>query len=416
MYAVGRFSRISQGGRTYDRNNAFSFLARAPYTVTSWAPGANGEVDTVAFAAGNCSSAYLGGSFTSIHGTSARSIAKVSTTTGAAATGFATDANGAVETLAVHAGHVLAGGYFTAINGSHRRYYVSLNPATGQDDGYLRLAIHGNYQFPGAAPNHTRVYSQQISPAGGRLLAEGDFTSAGGKHREQIFMLKLGQAQATVTGWHSNDFYQNCHSTEPFYIRAAAWAPGSQTVYIATTGFMPNGSAPFGPRSGICDAAAAYPSGSREVAHLWVNYTGCDSLYAAAADASTVYIAGHERWADNSSGCDRPGPGAVAAPGMGGLAPADGTLVFNPTRSRGSGADDMLVTAKGLWIASDNTGGNGQCAGRGNHAGICFLPYRKGGKSGPVPPVPAPPSGAGPPPPVGTNPPWRWHRPVLPVG
>jgi hypothetical protein len=74
----------------------------------------------------------------------------------------------------------------------------------------------------------------------------------------------------------------------------------------------------------------------------------------------------------------------------------------------------MLLTSKGLWIASDNTGGSSQCAGRGGHAGICFLPYGKGRRSGPVPPVPAPPV---PVPPVGvTHHPRRWHLPVFPIG
>ena len=39
---------------------------------------------------------------------------------------------------------------------------------------------------------------------------------------------------------------------------------------------------------------------------------------------------------------------------MEGLSPATGLLTFNPTRARGQGADDMLVTSAGLWIASDN--------------------------------------------------------------
>ena len=60
MYAVGAFTRISQGGRTYTRRNAFSFKATAPYTVSNWEPGVNGEVNSVAFKSGNCSSAYLG--------------------------------------------------------------------------------------------------------------------------------------------------------------------------------------------------------------------------------------------------------------------------------------------------------------------------------------------------------------------
>jgi len=60
---------------------------------------------------------------------------------------------------------------------------------------------------------------------------------------------------------------------------------------------------------------------------------------------------------------------------MQGLSPANGTLTYNPTRGRGLGADDMLVTSAGLWIASDNAQNTSMCGGNGNHAGVCFLPY-----------------------------------------
>jgi len=60
---------------------------------------------------------------------------------------------------------------------------------------------------------------------------------------------------------------------------------------------------------------------------------------------------------------------------MEGLSPNTGLLTFNPTRARGLGADDMLVTRAGLWIASDNLQGSDTCGGVGGHAGICLLPY-----------------------------------------
>jgi len=50
---------------------------------------------------------------------------------------------------------------------------------------------------------------------------------------------------------------------------------------------------------------------------------------------------------------------------------------WNPTRSLGHGADDMVLTPAGLWVASDNYS-NGQaqkCGGQTRHGGICFLPY-----------------------------------------
>ena len=116
----------------------------------------------------------------------------------------------------------------------------------------------------------------------------------------------------------------------------------------------------------------------------WIAYTGCDSLYAAAADAGAVYVGGHNRWFNNQGACNTKAVAAVPAPGLAGLAPGakGGALIRNSagtaglySRSRGHGADDMLLTSAGLWIASDNFGGGTQCGGKAGFAGICFLPY-----------------------------------------
>jgi hypothetical protein len=378
MYAVGSFTSITWNGSTFSRNNAFSFRASAPFTVSSWNPNVNGKVNSIAFNA-NCSVAYLGGQFTSVHGTKVTNLAAVSTSTGAVLASFGHDANGQVETLLMTHGHLFTGGYFTKVNGgSAARYMVSLNPSTGSDDGFLRLNISGNYQYclgtRCAGSNATRVYNQQLSHGGSLDLVEGDFTSVGGRSRQQIFMLNLTGSTAQVTGWTSADFNEHCWFSEPFYLQAASWSPDDSTVYIGTTGFhLYNWNGSF-PLTGICDVAAAYPATQQSVSHKWINYPGCDSLYSTAADASTAYFGGHERWSENPRGCDREGPGAISAPGMEGLSPSTGALIFNPTRARGLGADDMLVTDAGLWIASDNMNNASQCGGVFQHAGICFMP------------------------------------------
>ena len=156
-------------------------------------------------------------------------------------------------------------------------------------------------------------------------------------------------------------------------------------MYTATTGYKPANGPAFSttaPREGLCDSAAAFPVTHGAVRHRWINYTGCDSLYSTAADDSAVYFGGHERWADNASQCDNNDSlSAVSAPGMVGLDVRTGQVAVNPTRDRGVGADDMLVTSAGLWIASDNAYGANSCGrtpdGRPStdHAGICFLPY-----------------------------------------
>jgi hypothetical protein len=383
MYAVGTFTSIKRFSTVYARNNAFSFSATTG-VLTSWDPNVNGTVNSIALSA-DCATAYLGGKFTSVHGTAVNNIASLSTSTGVVNTGFRHSANGQVEALLVSGSHLLTGGYFTGINGSTRRYMVSLNPSTGVDDGYVNLNISGNYVYTDAAgrqsvANATRVYNYALSPSRTKLLVMGDFTSVGGVGRRQIFMLNLGATSTSVDPWYSAEFDANCHVTEPFYLQDAAWSPDGSKVYVATTGYKPATGVGFsttGPRGGLCDAAAAFSSASVPTqAHLWINYTGCDSLYSAAADANTVYVGGHERWASNDHQCDNNNDGsAVNAPGMVGLSPTTGNVVFNPTRGRGLGADDMVVTSAGLWIASDDYAGTSQCAGQYGHAGICFLPY-----------------------------------------
>jgi hypothetical protein len=408
MYAVGTFTQIKRNSTTYTRNNVFSFSATSPFAVTSWAPDVNGIVNSIAFSGGNCASAYIGGKFTSVNGTTVKDIAEVSTSTGALVTAFGHTTSGQVETLASYGTHIIMGGYFTSTNGSAADpYLVSLNSTTGKDDGFISLNISGNYSFPGVSSNGTRVYNQAISHGGTLDLIMGDFTSVGGLPRQQIFMLNLATSPASVTGWTSPEFdgsdgnidqpggypYQ-CATVEPYYIQAAAWSADDSTVYIGDTGYHP-WNEPVGetPRAGLCDAAAAFPATQTSVLHEWVNYTGCDSMYAAAADASAAYFAGHERWADNPSNCDAAGPGAIPAPGIAGMVPTTGALMTNPagtaglySRSRGLGADDLLVTSAGLWIASDNgeyTTVNGQqvwqasqtCGTVSGVSGICFLPY-----------------------------------------
>jgi hypothetical protein len=390
MYAVGTFTSVKHNSTVTAVNNAFSFSATAPYNLTTWAPNVNGVINSIAFNGTNCADAYLGGKFTAVNGTKVANLAEVTTSgTGTLVTAFGHSANGQVETLLGAGGHILAGGYYTTINGSSTKYMTSLDPTTGKDDGFINLGISGNYSF---APNNaTRVYNQELSNGGTLDLVMGDFTTAGGLPRQQIFMLNLATSPASVTAWTSPEwdgsagelsksnptgYPYECATDEPFYIQAAAWSPDDSTIYIATTGYHPNGF-PTGAtaRTGLCDAAAAFPATQASVLHEWVNYTGCDSLFAAAADSSTAYFAGHERWASNPNDCDAQGPTAIPAAGFEGLSPTTGALTFNPTRARGLGADDMLDTTAGLWIASDNQNGAVQCAGKSGHAGICFLPY-----------------------------------------
>jgi hypothetical protein len=398
IFAVGSFSQIVQGGSTFQRSNVFSFSATSPYTVTAWSPAVNGIVNSIAFNGSDCTNAYIGGNFTSVGGTAVKNIAKISTSTGQVISGFGTStAGGEIDTLLGVRGHILVGGKFTWINGSHANpYLASVSPTTGKDDGFVHLNISGHYHYcrPGGrctTGSQTYVYNQQLSHGGTLDLAEGNFTSVGGHPRQQIFMLNLATTPASVSGWTSPEWdgsdgnlpsgypYQ-CEFNEAFYIRSAAWSPDDSTVYTASTGAHPWNQPQSDPRSGLCDAVAAFPATSTSVTHEWVEYSGCDSYFSVAADSATVYAAGHPRWADNDNGCNAEGPGAVPDQGLQGLNASTGKVVVNSkgaavySMSRAN-ADNMMITSAGLWISSTNRFGSQNCGGSPGHAGICLLPY-----------------------------------------
>jgi hypothetical protein len=383
VYAVGAITQIAKGTKTYHRHGGFSFSAKPPYAVTSWNPKADGPVNTIAFAKGDCRHAYIGGQFSKVGATAAKNIAKVRTTSGKVVAGFRSNASAKVSTIASVGGHLLVGGNFTRINGSGAApYLASLNPKTGKNDHYVALHISGHYVFTDAYGAHsvgnpTRVYHQQISPDGTRDLLEGDFTTIGGKSRRQVAMIDLRAHRAVTDRWHAKEFNANCKVNQPMYVQDGSWSRDGRTVYFAATGSKPAvgpGHAVHEPRAGLCDSASAFPAARRSVTHRWINYTGCDSLYATVAGASTVYFSGHERWASNPDGCDEAGPGSVPVRGVFGVSPDDGSVVSNQTVDRGYGADDLLLSKAGLWVASDTAYGSNHCGEIQDHAGICFFP------------------------------------------
>jgi hypothetical protein len=85
-------------------------------------------------------------------------------------------------------------------------------------------------------------------------------------------------------------------------------------------------------------------------------------------------MAGFGRWSLRAA------PGAALCALLAGV--SGGSLILNSggtaglySRSRGHGADDMLLTTAGLWIASDNFAGDTSCGGQAGFSGICLLPY-----------------------------------------
>src|SRR4051794_33903740 len=221
MYAVGAISSVKRGTASYTRNNAFSFSASTG-AMTSWNPDVSGRVNAIALSP-DCSTAYLGGQFSSVHGTAVKNLAAVDTSTGAVIGSFAHNAAAPVLTIQYTGGRVLVGGQFGKINGQDRSKMASLDPATGSPTGYLNLTFTG--QYPNSSVP-TKVYNSQLSHSGSRLLIEGVFTSISGSARQQVAVLNLGASSVSVNGWHASEFDSACSSgSEAFYAKSATWSP-----------------------------------------------------------------------------------------------------------------------------------------------------------------------------------------------
>ncbi len=398
MYVGGSFTQVRNPNSTtpVGRNNVFAFRATAPHTIyASWNPNVNGQVDTVACAPDG--DVYLGGQFTTVGGVAVRNLAKVTP-----ATNNGTGANQAAFTLhpAGRVAHVevvqpAPGELHLLVGGFAAPYLRSVNPLTGANDNYLpsNINITGTYQIPDVAPHTTRIYNMTVYPAPYQagsttvtpaVLLTGVFTSVGGQRHEQVFRLNTPPGLAAVSGWSPSELYEHCFRRQPFYAQDAAWSSDGSRIFVVTTGYrlnsetlLPSAQRPQ-VRTGPCDAAIAYQANNQVEfgGHTWINYTGCDSLYSVAADASTVFIGGHQRWIDNGDECDRnnTAPGR-SQPGLGEVSTGTGLSQPGPSRGRGLGAADLLRTTAGLWVASDNQANTAGCGTvNGGRMGICFLP------------------------------------------
>jgi hypothetical protein len=335
MWAVGTFTSVGAPNHAaITRNNIVAFDT-VTGAIAAVDPNVNGPVNTIAFSP-DCTSAYIGGKFTSVGGTAVKNIAKISTSTGAVDPAFGHSAGGQVSALLYINGHVLAGGFFPTINGSTgstASYLTSLSPTTGQADGYAT-----NLGVSGTLPRDvTHIYKMWADPTGTRVAIDGVFTSVLGQARRQAFVLDLGASSVSLDPWYAPALAEACGAGgEQFYAKGLAWSPDGAFIYVASTGFR---------GATLCDAVAKFsssPSPNQQL--IWVNKTGGDSLYAVVATATDVYVGGHQRWLNNPWGVDSCGPATCGCPRS---RPPRASAPGSSTRASASSCSRRPATAVG---------------------------------------------------------------------
>ena len=372
VYVGGTFSQVFEplSGTNYARQDLYAY-SETTKLVTSFAPSFNGQVWGLAQSPDG-RYLYAAGNFSTVNGVDRKGLVQFDLTTGAV-TDFNAHLDAQARTVNYVGGHLIVGGVFDKVNNVSRVALASLDPTTGAlDSSYLNAGLSGTVSSTAGA---TTVFHTAVNPAGTQMAIAGNFTSAGGATHWRTFLLDLDANSATVDAWNAPILQQPCNSSGiPNYVTGLSYSADGTWFAMSTTGYR-NSSGPL--TATVCDAVARFSTSVVSTGPTWVNYTGCDSLYSVLVESDAVYEGGHNRWLNNPNACDQAGPGAVSRPGIGALDPTTGqALAWNPTRSRGRGADFLEMTTKGLAVLSDcaASGINGDASSGANFLAFALHP------------------------------------------
>ncbi len=369
IIAGGSFTKVSPPGITggkqaVTRKYVMAFSATTGAVDTGFVPALDAMVEGLA-PGPTPDTVYVGGYFSTVNGAASKGLTLLSTVTGAVVPGFkASVAGGAVWSVVPAGGHLLIGGTFTTVGGVAHAGLASVNPTTGALDPYLGVQVSGHHNFTGQSGQSNGAVGARrmdVNAARTRLVVVGNFKNAGGALHDQIVLIDLGGASATIDpSWNTAAFSATCAaSAYDTYVRDVAFAPDGSYFVVATTGGGGKSAMNIDGTRASCDSVSRYETAATgtDVRPTWLDYTGNDSFESVTTTGAAIYVGGHQRWVNNPSGSDSPGPGALPRPGLAAMDPASGLpLSWNPGRNpRGAGAYALLATPQGLYVGSDTT-------------------------------------------------------------
>lgn len=162
-YAGGSFTSVTGTNGTFSRSR-LAAVDLATGAVTAFRADADATVRALALAAG---SLFVGGDFTRVHGSARGRLAEVDSTTGALRT-LHRDPNARVRALAAVGDRLYVGGDFTRVDGAARSRVAALQISSRSLDPSFAPVLNG------------AVHSLATTPTGAVVLAGGWFTSVNG--------------------------------------------------------------------------------------------------------------------------------------------------------------------------------------------------------------------------------------------
>jgi len=367
VYVGGTFTTVVNAGTSTRlvRNYLFAFDRGTGRIIAGYTPAVNGVVESIA-PARDGSSIIVGGRFTIVNGVSQRSLAMLDVN-GARVSTFGGRTNGYVNKVLVRGSRLVAGGRFSSANGVSRQNLAVLDSTSGALDTAFTVDVtQGRTRTDGTTPAPS-VGEMDADATGSRLVVLGNFRQVGGQRRQQIAMIDLSGNK--LASWFTNRYPNDvagssqafqCYQSFDTQMRDVEFSPDGSYFVVVSTGGAPDRNV-----SGLCDTAARWETNATvasEVVETWKNCTGGDTLYSVAVTGAAVYVGGHQRWLDNCGGRDDAVTGSFAANGIGALDPTTGSAIrtWNPGRTRGVGAEELLANSDGLHIGSDTTSLGGE--------------------------------------------------------
>ncbi|HEY3686761.1 MAG TPA: hypothetical protein VGL93_27250 [Streptosporangiaceae bacterium] len=355
----GTFTKVraASGGAVLSRPHIFAFDQGTGKIDTKFVPKVDGTV--YGLAPGPGGTVYAGGAFHNVNGSATRGLTRLYLANGYRNGNFmkTTTGNGTVHSIVAGKDHLYVGGSFTSIKGVKRAGLARVSKYYGVVDTKFNVPI----STPRAG--ELKVQKMALSPKGDRLVIDGTFLKVAGHSRPQVAVIYTTTAHPGLASWSTTRFSPRCSTAVDTYTYGIDFSPGGKYFAITTSGAKYNGT--------LCDSVSLWNTyGGGSTTPKWVNSTGGDSLYSVVVTGAAVYVGGHNRWLDNPDGRDSAGPGAVSRPGVGAVSSSTGkALSWNPTRTRGHGAEALYATSKGVYIGSDTDE-----LGHEYHARLGFFP------------------------------------------
>ena len=303
---------------------------------------------------------YVAGKFTSHRRRKEPRAPEVNT--GAVVSSFkAPSTNGEINTITKAGSRLLLGGFFTIAGGQTHQGLAAVSATTGAiDHAFMKIGVTERHNNSGSgAFGSIGVKDMEATPDGKKLVAIGNFRKADSDGsgpaaaltRVQLLVADLSGASAVVSsGWNTSGYEPLCYKFAfDATVRGVAISPDGRYFVVSATG--------GGTTNTLCDTAARFEFSSTgtNIAPTWIDSTGGDTLWSVEITEKAVYVGGHQRWQNNSSGVDKAEQGAVPRPGLAALDTDSGMpIAWNPGRlPRGLAVFALYASPTGLWLGSD---------------------------------------------------------------